>query len=118
MTQQEIINQTLQQQIDSQNSRIDNTLIKVDAIIEEIRDFKNEMRQQNQMRAEEVRELRQEMNNMQAQFYAKIDNMDSKIDGIGKHVQNLTVAAIVGIGAAVIGIGAIAVAVIYSVFSH
>ena len=43
--------------------------------------FIGEMREQNKMRAEEIREIR------------------TSIDGMGKHVRNLTVAAIVGIGA-------------------
>lgn len=50
--------------------------------------FIGEIRQQNQMRAAEMREIR------------------SKLDDIDKHVRNLAVAAIVGIGAiaaAVIG---------------
>ena len=111
MTEQEKINADVQQRLALQDA-------KFNTFVEEMRDFKNEMRQQNQMRTEEARELRQDMKDMQARFYAKIDNMDAKIDGIGKHVQNLTVAAMVGMGAAVIGIGAIAVSVMYSVFTR
>ena len=79
---QEVINTQLNAKIDIQNT-------KIDAFIEEMRDFKRE-----------VRENQAEMRS------------------IGKHVQNLTIAAMVGIGALALSGGAIAVAVIYSVFSH
>ena len=78
---QQIINTQLNAKIDIQNT-------KIDAFIEEMRDFKRE-----------VRENTAEMRN------------------IGKHVQNLTIAAMVGIGALALSGGAIAVAVIYSVFN-
>ena len=47
---------------------------KFDMFMQEMRDFKTEMRQQNQMRAAEIREIR------------------ASIDGMGKHVRNLTSA--------------------------
>ena len=85
-------------------------------------DFKAEMRQQNQMRAEEIRELRQDMKDMQKDFYTKMDNMDakmdakidkleSKIENIGNHVRNLSVATI-------IGVATIAITVVYSILTH
>ena len=104
-----------EKKINEIDKRVDSLETTFKMFMQEMRDFKTEMRQQNQMRAEEIREIRQDMKDMQTRFYTKIDNMDAKIDGIGKHVQNLTVAAIVGMGAAVAGIGAIAVTVIYSV---
>ena len=67
---------------------------KFDMFIEEMRDFKTEMRQQNQMRAEEIREIR------------------ASIDGMGKHVRNLTVAAIVGMGTMMIAGIAIAISIV------
>ena len=51
---------------------------------QEMRDFKNEMRQQNQMRADEVKEIRQ------------------SIDGMNKHVRNLSYTSIAAIAAMVI----------------
>ena len=53
---------------------------KVTSIETKIDMFIGEMRQQNEMRAAEIREIR------------------SSIDGMGKHVRNLTVAAMVGMG--------------------
>ncbi len=104
MTEQEKINAETQKQLAMQDA-------KFNTFMEEMRDFKTEMRDRDNQRAAEIRELRQDMKTMQA-------NLDAKIDGIGKHVQNLTVAAMVGMGTAVIGIGAIAVTVMYSVFSR
>lgn len=52
-----------------------------------------------------------DMREMQKNLYAKMDNMDTKIEGIGNHVRNITIAAMVGIGAAVTGVAAMVVAV-------
>ena len=49
-------------------------------------------------------ELRQDMKTMQA-------SLDSKIDGMGKHVRNLSVATI-------IGVATIAITVIYSILTR
>ena len=76
--------------------------------------FEIHMRRQDELAAD-IREIRQDMKDMQKNFDAKIDKLDTKIDGIGKHVQNLSVAAMVGVGTSVVSIGAIAVTVIYSV---
>ena len=85
ISQQDIINTQLNAKIDIQNN-------KIDAFIEEMRDFKNEMRQQNQMRANEIAEIRNSINSM------------------GNHVRNLEITAM-------IGIGAMCLTVIYSVFN-
>ena len=84
--------------------RVDNLETKFELFMQEMRDFKTEMRQQNQMRAEEIREIRQDMKTMQA-------NLDAKIDNMGKHVRNLSVATI-------IGVATIAITVVYSIFTR
>ncbi|MBQ3434157.1 MAG: hypothetical protein IJP42_10510 [Selenomonadaceae bacterium] len=99
---------TLEQQVNS-------VLTKLDMFIAESR----EMRQRQDA---DIRELRQrqdaaqakhdaDMKEMQRNIYAKMDNMDAKIEGIGNHVRNITIAAMVGIGAAVTGVAAMVVAV-------
>ena len=99
---------TLEQQVNS-------VLTKLDMFIAESR----EMRQRQDA---DIRELRQrqdaaqakhdaDMKKMQRNIYAKMDNMDAKIEGIGNHVRNITIAAMVGIGAAVTGVAAMVVAV-------
>lgn len=72
MTEQEKINVSLQRQIDAQNARIDNIAAKVDMII-------NELQQQRE-------------DNRQAQA-----KHDAEIKGALKHIQGLTIAAMVGI---------------------
>ena len=88
MTDQEKINENLQRQIDAQNARVSNVLTKVDMLISEMRDRDNQ-------RAEEIREIRQDMKEMQK-------NLDAKIDSIGKHVRNLSLTAMGAIGAMVV----------------
>ena len=61
-------------------NRVTSLETKFEMFIDEMRDFKTEMRQQNEMRAAEIREIR------------------SSIDDMGKHVRNLTVAVMVGMG--------------------
>ena len=61
----------------------------------EMQDFKNEMRQQNQMRAAENAEIRNEIREISK-------STDAKIDGMGKHVRNLTYTSIAAIAAMVI----------------
>ena len=104
-----------EKKINEIDKRVDSLETTFKMFMQEMRDFKTEMRNRDNQRAKEIMEIRQDMKDMQTRFYTKIDNMDAKIDGIGKHVQNLTVAAIVGMGAAVAGIGAIAVTVMYSI---
>jgi len=105
----------LETKVTTLEQQVSNVLTKLDMFIEESR----EARQRHDA---EIRELRQrqeaaqskhdaDMKDMQTRFYTKMDNMDSKIDSVGKHVRNLTVASMVGIGAAVIGIAAMVVAV-------
>jgi len=91
MTEQERINENLQRQIDAQNARTDAVLIKVEDLVREMKDFKAEMRQQNQMRAEDMREIRQ-----------TISNMQNNINDMGKHVRNLSLTAMGAIGAMVV----------------
>lgn len=104
MTQQEKINADVQRQLALQDA-------KFNMFVDEMRDFKNEMRQQNQMRAEEIREIRQDMKDMQ-------NRLDAKIDGIGKHVQNLTVTAMVGVGTSVIAVVVLVGTTIYALLSR
>ena len=100
MTDQEKINENLQRQIDAQNARIDNTLVKVDGLIRAMQDFKEEMRQQNQMRAEDMREIR------------------SSLDSMGKHVRNLVWTSMAAVGGMTVAVGAMVATVIYSILQR
>ena len=116
MTDLERINEKLQRQIDAQNARIDNTLTKIDMMLAELRDSRTEMRDRDNQRATEIRDRDNqraaETRELQTRFYTKIDALDAKIDALGKHVQNLTVAAIVGFSAVLVAVGGLVVATI------
>jgi predicted RNase H-like nuclease (RuvC/YqgF family) len=74
----------LDERVTSLEQRVAETTANVNGLIRELKDFKDEMRQQNKMRAEDVREIR-----------AGLDNM-------GKHVRNLSLTAMGAIGAMVV----------------
>lgn len=69
---------------------------KVDMFIEETRranaDFKNEMRQQNEMRAKEAADLRKKHD-------ADMASIRNEIQGVGREVRNLCLTFAIGIGA-------------------
>ena len=93
---------------------------KFDAFIDEMRDFKQEMRQQNEMRAREIMELRRETDKkferMEAKFDQKFDKIDqkfdkidekfdrleSKIDSVNMYAHQMFIAAAIGIGAMIL----------------
>ena len=98
---------------------------KVDMFIDEMRDFKTEMRDRDNQRAAEIRALDEKILKLQestdekilklqertdAKFdkiESKIGKLEEKIDSLSTHVRNLAVTAMIGIGAmavAVIGI--------------
>ena len=80
---QQVINAQLNAKIDIQNT-------KIDAFIEEMKDFKQEMRDRDNRRADEINALN-----------VKIDEKFERILG---QIQNMAIAAVVGVGAIVIGI--------------
>ena len=88
MTEQERINAEVQTKLALQDA-------KFDAFVQEMRDFKNEMREQNQMRATEIQEIRQKQD-------ADIREIRASIDGMGKHVSNLAITSMAAIGAMVV----------------
>ena len=108
MTELESMNQALQRQIDAQNARIDNVLAKVDMLVGEMRDRDNQ-------RAEDIREIRQkqeaEMKEIRQKQEADMKEIRASLDGMGKHVRNLTVAAMVGMGSMTIAGIAVAISI-------
>ena len=136
MTEQEQINVNIQ-------SRVSSLETKFEAFMREMSDFKTEMRQQNEMRANEIRDLQKkhdeerakrevaqakydadmkaaqakhdaDIKEMNQRFYAKFDAMDAKIDSkFDKLSDQLHTMTIT----AVVGFGAITVAVVGLVVS-
>lgn len=88
--------------------RVDQVMTKLDMFIEESR----EARRRHDA---EIREIRQrqdaaqarhdaDMKEMQKNLYAKMDNMDAKIEGIGNHVRNMSIVTMLGIAAMVVAV--------------
>ena len=75
---------------------------KFNAFLREMQDFKQEMRQQNQLRAAENEELRQSIREIYQTTDAKISDIRQAIDGMGKHVRNVSYATIAAVGAMVV----------------
>ncbi len=88
MTEQERINENLQRQIDAQNARVGSVLTKVDMLIQEMRDRDNQ-------RAEDIREIRQKQE-------ADMKEIRNSISDMGKHVRNLAITSMAAIGAMVV----------------
>ena len=87
----------LDERVTRVENRVSSLETKFEAFLNEMKDFKAEMRQQNQIRAEDMREIR------------------ASIADMGKHVRNLSLTAMGAIGAMVIAVGAMVVTVVYSV---
>ncbi|MBR3747701.1 MAG: hypothetical protein IKN27_12150 [Selenomonadaceae bacterium] len=127
MTEQDIINQNLQRQIDAQNSRIDNVMTKVDIFIAECQQQREDMRRlwerQDAAQAKHDADMKAaqekhdadmkaaqekhdaDMKEMNQRFYAKFDAMDKKIDDkfdkFSSQLQMMSVTTILGVGAIV-----------------
>ena len=103
MTDQEKINQQLQRQIDAQNARIDNVLAKVDALINE----------SNQQR-EDIRRQHERQDALQAKHDAEMHEMNKKIDDnfktLSNQIHNNFVQTMVGFGAIAAAVGGIVIA--------
>ena len=95
MTEQETISNEVQMKLALQDA-------KFNQFMNEMKDFRNETREQNKMRADEISEIRNDIKEISKTTDAKISAIQTAIDGINKQVQNISIAAFVGIGAMVI----------------
>ena len=95
----------LDERVTSLEQRVTETTANVNSLIRELKDFKDEMRQQNKMRAEEIREIR-----------ASVSGIQNRIDSMGKHVRNLTITSMAAVGGMAVAVGAMVATVIYSIF--
>ena len=104
--------ENLENKFPTLEQRVDNVITKMDMFIEEsramrdrrdaeMREFRerhdNDMREFRAKHDNDMREMRQEMRTLQT-------NIDSKIDGMGKHVRNISIAVIIGIAAMVVAV--------------
>ncbi|MBQ7723163.1 MAG: hypothetical protein IJT57_02465 [Selenomonadaceae bacterium] len=104
MTNLELKVDKIDDRVSSLEQRVTETTTNLNNLIAELRDFKTEMRDRDNQRAAEIIELRQKQE-------ADMKEIRSSIDGMGKHVRNLSVATI-------IGVATIAITVIYSILSR
>lgn len=74
--------------------------------------FIDEIREQNRMRAAEIRAMDEKILKLQESTDAKFGKLEEKIDSMDKHVRNLAVTAMIGIGAMVVAVIGITYAVI------
>ena len=82
--------------------------------------FIDEIREQNKMRAEEIRAMDERILKLQestdekfSKMEEKFSNLEEKIDDIGKNVRNMALTAMIGIGAMVAAV----VGIVYSVIT-
>lgn len=84
--------------------------------IKEMQDFKTEMRQQNEMRANEIRDLQKRQDAAQAKHDADMKQMNAKIDAslqtFTQQLHSNFVQTMIGVGAIVAAVGGLIVAVL------
>lgn len=88
----------LEDRVSDLERQVSETTTNVNGLIRAMQDFKEEMRDRDNQRAEDIREIR------------------ASLDGMGKHVRNLAWTGMAAIGGMVIAVGAMVVTVIYSIF--
>ena len=86
MTEQERFNENVVRRLDVQDE-------KFNSFIREMQDFKQEMRQQNEMRAADIAALRE-----------KDDKLAEEMRSMGKHFQNVTWAMLAAVAAMVVSV--------------
>lgn len=74
----------LEDRVTSLERQVSETTINVNGLIRALQDFKEEMRDRDNQRAEDIREIR------------------ASLDSMGKHVRNLSLTAMGAIGAMVV----------------
>ena len=92
----------LDERVSSLERQVAETTTNVNGLIRALHDFKDEMRGRDNQRAEDIREIRQDMKNMQA-----------RIEDMGKHVRNLSITAMAAVGGMFVAVGAMVATVIY-----
>ena len=88
-----------------QDARISNLETKFEMFMQSMKDSNDkrdaEMRDRDNQRHAEIAELRQSIKEIYQATDAKVSKIESKIDSLSKHIQNMAIAAVVGVGAVV-----------------
>ena len=98
MTEQEKFNENLQRQIDAQNARIDNVLTKVDMLVAESQQQREDIRRAREKHDADIKDLN--------------TRIDSKFDSLSNQIHSLTVAAVVGFGALALAVGGLVISLL------
>ena len=88
MTEQERINTEVQTKLALQDAKFNM--------------FMQEMRDRDNQRAEEIRELRQKQEADMKEIRSSISTVQNRIEDMGKHVRNLAITSMAAIGAMVV----------------
>lgn len=109
----------LEQKVSELELRTDRVITKLDMFIEESREARQrqdaEIRELRQRQEAEIREFRQrqdaaqakhdaDMKEMQKNIYAKMDNMDSKIERMTESNRNMFIVTMIGIATMAIAV--------------
>ena len=91
--------ESLENRVTTLELKVDQVMTKLDMFIEESREARQrqdeDMREMRERHDADMREMRQDMKNMQT-------SLDAKIDGMGKHIRNLSYTSIAAIAALVL----------------
>ena len=94
--------------------RVDRLETKFDMFMQEMREFKTEMRQQNQMRAEEIRDLQRRQDEDRRNHDADMKEMNAKIESTAKEftkqLHTNFIQTMLGVGAIMAAIGGLIIA--------
>ena len=101
MTQEELNNE-VQIRLAVQDEKFNSMLARIDATNQRVDNFISEMRDRDNQRHAENEELRQSIKEIYQATDAKIAEIRQAIDGMGKHVRNVSYATIAAVGAMVI----------------
>lgn len=100
----------------SANERSASLESQISAVVARVDMLVGEMRDRDNQRANEIAEMRkkhdEDVKNINSATDAKIAEIKNSVDSMGKHIQTLTITAMVGIIAAGIGVAAMVWSVI------
>ena len=105
----------IEARVEKLETKVSELDLRTDRVITKLDMFIAESREARQRHDAEIRELRQrqeaaqikhdaDMKEMQKNIYARMDNMDMKIESMGQHVRNMSIVTMIGIAAMVVAV--------------
>ena len=105
-----------EKKINDVENRVSNLETKFEMFMQESRDMRQEMRDRDNQRAAEIRELRQKQDSDMREIRQDMKTMQARIEDIGKHVRNLAWTGMAAVGGMFVAVGAMVATVIYTIF--